>query len=71
MRKKITIEGMSCGHCAGHVQEALTEMEGVCAAAVDLASKTAIMDSDAEIWDEDIRLAIEDAGYEVLGIEII
>ncbi|MEG2018838.1 MAG: cation transporter, partial [Clostridium sp.] len=29
MKKKISIEGMSCGHCVNHVKEALSELPGV------------------------------------------
>lgn len=71
MKQKMFIEGMSCDHCVGHVKVPLTELEGVRTAEVDLASKTAVIDAESDIWDEDVKLAIEDAGYEVLSIEII
>jgi copper ion binding protein len=69
MKKKIVIEGMSCGHCVSHVEEALYELKGVESVEVDLASKTATVSTETEVRDEDIKFAIEDAGYEVLGIE--
>lgn len=71
MKKKIIVEGMSCGHCVNHVKEALVELEGVQSADVDLASKTAIISSENNITDESIKDAIEDAGYDVVSIEEI
>ena len=48
------IEGMMCAHCK---------------AAVDLEAKTASVDAPADIDKEVLKKAVEDAGYEVVGIE--
>lgn len=69
MKKRIAIEGMSCNHCVNHVQEALSELTGVTGIEVDLAGKNAVVETSGEIGDEEIKFAIEDAGYEVTGIE--
>ena len=69
MKKKLFIEGMSCGHCVKHVSDALNELTGVNKVEVDLAGKYAVLDAVQEISDEDIRVAIDDAGYEVVKIE--
>ena len=69
MKKKISIEGMSCGHCVKHVEEALKEI-GADSIIVSLEKKSA----EAEVGstpDEKIKAAIEDAGYDVVGIESI
>lgn len=71
MKKKILIEGMSCGHCVNHVKEALSELNGVTNVDVNLASKTAIIEATVDVEDKDIKFAIDDAGYEVVGIEIL
>ncbi|SHI07586.1 heavy-metal-associated domain-containing protein [Clostridium intestinale] len=71
MKKKILVEGMSCGHCVNHVKEALMELEGVSSVNVTLDDKTAILEASKDINDEDIKFAIDDAGYEVVGIEEI
>ncbi len=71
MKKKIIVEGMSCGHCVNHVKEALEELKGVQSAEVDLASKTAVITLENNIADENIKNAIEDAGYDVVSIEEI
>jgi copper chaperone len=41
MTKKIFIEGMSCAHCAKHVEEALKEVHGIKSAKVNLKGKFA------------------------------
>ncbi|OBR93886.1 copper chaperone CopZ [Clostridium ragsdalei P11] len=69
MKKKIIVEGMSCGHCVNHVKTALEELKGAANVSVDLDSKTALVESSGEIKDADIKSAIEDAGYEVISIE--
>lgn len=69
MKKKIIVEGMSCGHCVNHVKTALEDLNGVTNVSVDLASKTAVVEADSDIQDADIKFAIEDAGYEVVSIE--
>lgn len=71
MRKKILIEGMSCAHCVKHVKDALSELNGVTVVDVSLDSKSAIIEASADVKDEDIKLAIDDVGYEVAGIEIL
>ena len=69
MKKKILIEGMSCGHCVSHVKEALSDLNGVNSVDVNLDSKTAIIEASTDVKDEDIKFAIDDAGYEVVRIE--
>jgi copper ion binding protein len=71
MKKKILVEGMSCGHCVSHVKEALSELDGVSSVDVNLAAKTAVIEATTDVNDKDIKFAIEDAGYEVAGIEIL
>ena len=68
MKKKILVEGMSCGHCVNHVSEALKEI-GATEIAVSLEAKTATAEVADNITDEAIKLAIEDEGYDVVGIE--
>ena len=71
MKKKISIEGMSCQHCVNHVTEALKELEGVDQVEVSLEEKRAIIESAKEIADADIKNAIEEVGYEVVEIEAL
>ncbi|VBB05730.1 Hypothetical protein LUCI_0941 [Lucifera butyrica] len=69
MTKKLFIEGMSCGHCANHVETALKEVGGVKSAKVDLAGKFAIVELAHEVGAEKMKAAVADAGYEVTRIE--
>ena len=68
MSKKISIDGMSCGHCVNHVKEALLEI-GATNVEVSLNENTALVDDN--IADDKIKAAIEDAGYDVVKIESI
>jgi copper ion binding protein len=71
MKKKISIEGMSCGHCVMHVKEALSELAGVTNVDVSLEAKSAVLEASGDVSDEAIKAAVDDAGYEVTGIEIL
>ena len=59
MEKTLYIEGMSCMHCAGRVENALNAIEGV-KAHVDLKKKRATVETDAD--DAVLIKAVEDAG---------
>lgn len=65
--KKVSIEGMMCGHCVAHVEKALKGIEGIGEVKVSLEEKCA--EVSGNVSDEDIKKAVTDAGYEVTGIE--
>lgn len=67
MKKKISIEGMSCEHCVAHVKNALEGIDGVSAVEVNLEGKYATVETDAN--DEILKEAIEEEGYDVVKIE--
>lgn len=69
MKKKVLIEGMSCGHCVNHAKEALSELNGVTEVEVSLEGKYAIVEASQEVTDQAIKEAIEEVGYEVVGFE--
>ena len=66
----LTVEGMMCQHCARHVKEAL---EGLgLKAEVDLDTgkvKVSVADSAKAVTEDQLRAAIEDAGYQLLAID--
>jgi len=68
MKKKITIEGMSCQNCVRHVKEALEELAGVQSVNVSLERKIAEIELNQDVDNETIKAAIEEAGYEVTSI---
>nr|WP_238663277.1 heavy-metal-associated domain-containing protein [Kocuria carniphila] len=60
------VEGMTCGHCAGRVTDALTALEGVQDVEIDLvAGDTSVVTvtSQRPMSTEAVRSAIEEAGY--------
>ena len=67
MKKKIQLEGMSCGHCVEHVKKALGDLEHTTDIQVDLGTQSVVLDTEAT--DELIKQVIDDAGYTVLGID--
>ncbi|ABR49408.1 Heavy metal transport/detoxification protein [Alkaliphilus metalliredigens QYMF] len=68
MKKKITIEGMSCGHCVGHVNEALKEISGVNSVEVNLTEKHAVVDLAHEVGNDKLKAAVDGAGYQAIEV---
>ena len=71
MKKQISIEGMSCGHCVKHVEGALTEVCGVTKVDVNLKDKYAIVELKHDVEDSVLKSAIEEAGYDAVAIKAI
>ena len=69
MKKLIKIEGMTCGHCVGHIEEALKGICGITSVNVDLAGKNAAVELAHLVDDAKIKEAVEEAGYEVAEIK--
>ena len=63
----VIIEGMTCEHCQARVESRLNSLDGV-SAKVNLKRKTAVVSMEKEVEDEEIKKAIENAGYEVIEI---
>jgi Cu2+-exporting ATPase len=68
MTKKLSIEGMNCGHCAAKVKVALEEIGGVSNVAVDLAGKSAVLDAPDGVSEEAIKTAVSEVGYSVVSV---
>jgi copper chaperone len=59
-----TVAGMTCSHCVLSVREEVSEVAGVSAVDVDLASgRLAVTGQDVD--DAAVREAVAEAGYEV------
>lgn len=56
---------MSCTGCEQNVANALTNLEGVNRVEADHEDDTVAVVADDSVGDDDIRAAIEGAGYEV------
>ncbi len=60
-----TVVGMTCGHCVNAVTEEVAQVPGVTAVDVDLASGKVIIDSEHDVEADDIKSAVEEAGYQL------
>ena len=64
----LNISGMTCGGCVRSVSSVLNALDGVVKADVSLDKKCAVVDYDAAKLNVDqLRRAVEEAGYEVAG----
>lgn len=63
----IRINGMSCGHCVAAVEKALKSVHGLKDIRVEIGK--AEFRAPDKVDEETIRKAVEDAGYEVAGID--
>ena len=59
-----TVQGMTCSHCVLSVREEVSDVPGVSAVDVDLASGRMTV-TGQDIDDDAVRAAVADAGYEV------
>lgn len=66
MKKTIKVDGMHCNHCKMRVEKVLKAIAGVSSATVNLEAKSAEIESDTEIDDKTIAIAIDDAGFKVI-----
>lgn len=66
MTKTVIIDGMRCSHCSGRVQQVLNSLPGV-KAEVSLDKGCAVVTGSAD--NEEIKKAVENAGYKVVEIK--
>ena len=62
---ELTVDGMSCGHCAGRVTQSVQALDPAATVEVDLASKKVRVSSSVPL--EQVAGAIDAAGYPVLA----
>ena len=67
-KMKINVNGMMCGHCEAHVKKALEAIEGIESAVASHEENTVTITCSKEISEELIKAAVEDAGYEFVGV---
>jgi len=60
-----TVSGMTCAHCVQAVTSELSGLSGVDAVQVDLASGAVTVTSVAPLAADDVRAAVDEAGYEL------
>ena len=64
LSRVFAVEGMTCGHCVMSVREEVSEVPGVSAVDVDLASGRMTVSGD-QFADDAVRAAVAEAGYEI------
>lgn len=62
---ELKVEGMSCGHCVAAVTRSVREIDAAASVDVDLAQQKVSVTSTAPL--EQVREAVEEAGYTVLA----
>ena len=64
------VAGMTCGHCVSAVTEELTHLAGVRRVDIDLIaggiSKVYVVSS-TPLGEAEVRVAVDEAGYELVG----
>ncbi|MFY9233169.1 MAG: cation transporter [Fimbriimonadaceae bacterium] len=68
METTLKIEGMTCGNCVKHVQQALMEVEGVESATVSLEENRAVVTHGNEATVEQLMASVEEEGYKATQI---
>lgn len=59
------VEGMSCNHCVGAITRAVKQVDPDARVSADIAAQAVSVEADADV--QDVREAIEAAGYPVKG----
>jgi len=65
--EKLRIQGMTCQHCVMSVTKALGSIPGIKGLKVDLVKGEATFENTQDIPMQNIRKAVEEAGYKVIG----
>jgi copper chaperone CopZ len=61
------VSGMSCGHCEGAVSGEISELPGVSSVkAVASTGEVTVVSAEA-LREEDVRAAVDEAGFELVG----
>lgn len=63
MRVELTVQGMTCQACAGHIEEALRHVDGVESATVSYKAGRASVETSKDVSPAALGAAVEGAGY--------
>lgn len=70
MKKKLLVEGMSCGYCVNYFKIVLIEdIDGIEVLDVDLENKCVFVDMKDDVFIEKLKEVIVELGFELKGIE--
>ncbi|WP_250286693.1 heavy-metal-associated domain-containing protein [Streptomyces atroolivaceus] len=62
------VKGMTCGHCEGAVSEEISGIEGVSSVKAEAATGRVTVASAAPLAEDAVRAAVDEAGYELVGL---
>ena len=65
---KITVKGMMCEHCEAHVKKALEAIDGIDSAVASHKDNLVTITNSKDVDEAAIKAAVEDAGYEYVGV---
>ncbi|MGH3734129.1 MAG: heavy-metal-associated domain-containing protein [Micromonosporaceae bacterium] len=65
--QEYVVKGMTCGHCVGAVTGEISGLTGVTDVSVDLSSGTVTVSSEQPLAESEVREAVDEAGYELVG----
>jgi len=68
MMRTYSVPGISCGHCKSAIEGEVGKVTGVDTVVVDVDAKTVAVASSDNVTDNEIRAAIDNAGYDVAGV---
>jgi copper chaperone len=60
-----TVTGMTCGHCVQSVTEEVSEIDGVTGVVVELPTGKVTVTSERGVGVDEVRTAVEEAGYQL------
>jgi copper ion binding protein len=63
------VTGMTCSHCVNAVTAELTQLSGVKEVSIDLPTGGVTVTSDAPLAIDEVRDAVDEAGYELAGVK--
>lgn len=69
MKKIVRVNGMNCSHCQEKVESALSALDGVSEAKVNLKKKIAVVTLEKEVNDNTLLKAVNDAGFTGVSVE--
>ncbi|WP_112133667.1 heavy-metal-associated domain-containing protein [Glycomyces dulcitolivorans] len=68
METVYVVKGMTCGHCAGSVTQELSALPGVENVDVALDTGKVTVKSETALTEDQVREAVDEAGYELVGV---
>ncbi|MFE2018431.1 heavy-metal-associated domain-containing protein [Streptomyces sp. NPDC059499] len=62
------VKGMTCGHCEGAVSEEISGIDGVSSVKAEASTGRVTVASKAPLAEDAVRAAVDEAGYELVGL---